>query len=200
MFASVLVVLFFGAPISAAVEQLTTATFEHQTQAATGQTTGIWLVHFQGGDGCVPCKHIAEAIEEYNPDGNEEVVIMAQVDVLADAVLATRFAVHETPTLLLFRDRKMYRHASPLELASSEQPLEDILAFVAAAGKGQLKAEEVPAVPGPFDDWLKQAQHFLDKHLEGGAGQALGLAVAGVGLLVVVVVVVLLLAGKPKAD
>ena len=37
-----LVLLAFNAQISTAQKQLTTATFEHTTQAATGMTTGVW--------------------------------------------------------------------------------------------------------------------------------------------------------------
>jgi len=94
------------------VIQLTDQTFEHQTQASTGQTTGKWFVMFYA-QWCGHCKKLmpiwndlANGIDPED-DGN---IIIAAVDTDKNPGLASRFSIRGFPTLLYFADRKMYRY------------------------------------------------------------------------------------------
>jgi len=96
------------------VIQLTDQTFEHQTQASTGQTTGKWLVMFHA-PWCGHCKKLmpiwndlANGIDP-EEDGN---IIIATVDTTTNPNLLSRFAIRGFPTVLYFADRKMYRYKS----------------------------------------------------------------------------------------
>ena len=85
---------------------LTDSNFEHVTQAATGQTTGIWFVNF-----CSPtaknCKALVPLWEELGREMLQRQLFVTTVDVHASPLLAQRFAITSLPTLLLFRDRKV---------------------------------------------------------------------------------------------
>lgn len=85
-------------------QQLTDDTFEHITQASTGQTTGVWLVNF-----CSPkaCKDLAPAWEELGKDLLQQQLFVTSVDVHSNPQLRTRFGITTLPTILLFRDRKV---------------------------------------------------------------------------------------------
>lgn len=89
---------------------LTDDNFEHTTQAATGQTTGVWFVSF-----CSPsaraCKDLAGAWEELGREllQAQPPVFLSTVDPHASPALARRFGISTLPTLLLFRDRKARR-------------------------------------------------------------------------------------------
>lgn len=87
---------------------MTFETFEHHTQAATGQTTGRWLVlfnshlHHRAGRAS---KVFAELASDEEKD-----VIVAEVDLDAEdnRYLAMRFPDIQPPAAVLFRDRLMY--------------------------------------------------------------------------------------------
>ena len=96
------------------VIKLTDQTFEHQTQASTGQTTGKWFVMFYA-PWCGHCKKLmpvwndlANGIDP-EEDGN---IIIATVDTTTNPALLSRFGIRGFPTLLYFADRKMYRYKS----------------------------------------------------------------------------------------
>lgn len=89
---------------------LTDDNFEHTTQAATGQTTGVWFVSF-----CSPsaraCKELAGPWEELGREllQAQPPAFLSVVDPHASPALAKRFGIATLPTLLLFRDRKARR-------------------------------------------------------------------------------------------
>ncbi|GAQ89913.1 hypothetical protein KFL_005760070 [Klebsormidium nitens] len=88
--------------------ELNDKTFEHDTQAASGQTTGVWFVLF-GAPNCPACEAIEKAFRELAQDF-EDNAILAKVDVTGNPVTAYRFDIQSTPILKLFRDRKMYSY------------------------------------------------------------------------------------------
>ncbi|KAF8069640.1 PEX11A [Scenedesmus sp. PABB004] len=98
-----------GAAQPLEVVSLRADNFEHQTQAASGQTTGHWCVLFVNGSAAEdPLQAAAE--EAWAALAGEEAkdAIMARVDVATSAALAKRFNVTSTPSALLFRDRAMF--------------------------------------------------------------------------------------------
>ncbi len=145
--------LVLGVVDGAGVIRLTSDDFETTTQAATGQTTGIWsawgereffpdetaplittppstnrLVHFRGPQ-CPPCDAITTIMARYDPGDFPGVAIrMAEVDVDQSKALLTRFAMLQAPALVLFRSRHMYVYPhNPLD--APDRALETMVAF-----------------------------------------------------------------------
>ncbi|CAI5938080.1 unnamed protein product [Closterium sp. NIES-65] len=99
------------------VRALTDASFEHDTQASSGQTTGRWFVLFAtsdcltSSDSASPCHRILASLKEAASSADDvpgRLFIAAQVDVDANPKLKKRFGVGSEPVLKLFRDRAMF--------------------------------------------------------------------------------------------
>ncbi|CAI7819326.1 unnamed protein product [Closterium sp. NIES-53] len=99
------------------VRALTDASFEHDTQASSGQTTGRWFVLFAtsdcltSADSASPCNRILASLKEAASAADDvpgRLFIGAQVDVDANPKLKKRFGVGSEPVLKLFRDRAMF--------------------------------------------------------------------------------------------
>lgn len=139
--------------------------FEHDTQAATGQTTGAWIVLFVDRR-CEKCtiaeKALLEAATEQQP-------IPALVNVLESPKIRERFAMSQMPQLRLFRDRRMFVYKGEWNAAS-------ISAFIQTGWK-ETEAQEVPPEASTlseyFDD-LKITFHSTVEYL----GRRPGLLVA----------------------
>mmetsp|Transcript_56079 Transcript_56079/g.177696 ORF Transcript_56079/g.177696 Transcript_56079/m.177696 type:complete len:263 (+) Transcript_56079:209-997(+) len=95
------------------VVELTTESFEHRTQASTGQTAGIWFVKFHA-PWCGHCAKLGPTWAELADDLQGEVAIAA-VDCDAHKEIQKRFGflVEGFPTLILFRDRGAYKYNGP---------------------------------------------------------------------------------------
>mmetsp|Transcript_36064 Transcript_36064/g.67174 ORF Transcript_36064/g.67174 Transcript_36064/m.67174 type:complete len:162 (+) Transcript_36064:49-534(+) len=130
-------------PDSLAVQRLDDATFEHQTQASTGMTTGSWLVLF-GASGCEGCSELLEALDGVEEELRETYVIPAHVDREDSAGLWQRFGIQQIPSTLLFAKHKLYRYSGNKDGAS-------LLAFAKAALDGQLSGAEIPPPPSFMD-------------------------------------------------
>jgi hypothetical protein len=78
-------------PLAPYAVSLTDATFEHQTQASTGQTTGHWLIQFFDESIVLPTG------EQYEEDEwLESNVVIASVNLALNPSLRKRFASHLT--------------------------------------------------------------------------------------------------------
>lgn len=135
--------------------------FEHITQAATGQTTGVWFVNF-----CSPsakaCKGLAGPWEELGKEllqAQPSPVFLTTVDPHASPAQAKRFGIATLPTLLLFRDRKMYRFDGRL---TPGVDVRGLLRSFAEEGYAGAEALEVPPPASPLDWVLKGAQAKLE--------------------------------------
>jgi len=88
------------------VMSLTDETFEHQTQASTGQTTGSWLVWFYEDED--------DAVEGDFPSVDEwleDHIVLGAVDVAAKgAKVKNRFAINKLPAFVFFHKGSMYRY------------------------------------------------------------------------------------------
>lgn len=120
---------------------LTDATFEHDTQASTGQTTGTWAIRFCGSR--ESCKVTDERWESLQEDVLEKDIFLASVDIGKEVGLAARFQgyVTDDPVVILLRRGKMYVHSL------------DFVEIVEWMVSGWEKEEplEVPLEPGFFD-------------------------------------------------
>ena len=85
---------------------LTSKTFEHLTQAATGATTGDWFVMFYA-PWCGHCKELMPTWDKVASELKGEVNV-AKVDVPLNRNLGTRFDIKGFPTLKLFSKGHIY--------------------------------------------------------------------------------------------
>lgn len=139
-------------------------TFEHQTQASTGQTTGVWFVKFYA-PWCGHCKRLEPIWEELGAALRDEQVIVAKVDGTEAYNTMARFRnaglLKGFPTLLLFRDRKVYKY-------SGKRTLEELQEF-ALTGYKSAAPLEVPGMLGFMDTFLglfEKLSYKLDRLLQ----------------------------------
>lgn len=130
---------------------LTSETFEGRTQAATGATTGDWLVMFFA-PWCGHCVKAKPDFEAFGKLWNEHRVNSALVDCTTDESVCRRFGVRGYPTILLFRRGVLYRHVGG-------RTTKDLVKFVTETSL-QLQGEPVPRVPTLLDIVVQYAEIF----------------------------------------
>eukprot|EP00929_Paragymnodinium_shiwhaense_P052456 TRINITY_DN26278_c0_g1_i1.p3 TRINITY_DN26278_c0_g1~~TRINITY_DN26278_c0_g1_i1.p3 ORF type:complete len:155 (-),score=47.63 TRINITY_DN26278_c0_g1_i1:32-496(-) len=121
-----------------AVKVFNDASFEHDTQASTGSTTGDWLVVF-GEANCQKCEEMVEEMDRIEEDLKQAYALPARVEKKDSKALWKRFKIAKTPTVLLFSHRKMYTYGGGAD---------GLLEFV-TGDRGQ--GVPVPAEPSFFE-------------------------------------------------
>eukprot|EP00656_Telonema_subtile_P026350 TRINITY_DN28328_c0_g1_i2.p2 TRINITY_DN28328_c0_g1~~TRINITY_DN28328_c0_g1_i2.p2 ORF type:complete len:192 (+),score=59.04 TRINITY_DN28328_c0_g1_i2:112-687(+) len=149
------------------VAHLDTANFEHDTQAATGATTGDWLVKFYSPK-CTKCDQITEPWGDLAVSLKERLTV-AEVDCAESEELCKRLDITATPSVVLFRKGKMYSMQGAGDMAAWTEFVED-----------GYKTSPSKPVPKPLTAVEKLTQRLLQLELKEKAG--LG-AVVGVVLL-----------------
>ncbi|BBN18166.1 hypothetical protein MPTK1_8g00250 [Marchantia polymorpha subsp. ruderalis] len=134
---------FEGTP---SLRVLTDDNFEHDTQAATGQTTGLWLVLFWTQPS-VPCRDAEATLLQVFTKLKDGHLLVAGVNISANPRTVKRFSVHEVPLLLFFRDRHMYKY-------KGHWAAMNIINFVKEGYKSVSK-EEVPKEITYYDELLE---------------------------------------------
>lgn len=178
------------------VMQLGADNFEHRTQAATGQTTGTWLVHFKWSD-CQPCQHVSNAMALYDIGEAQYPLIMAEVDAEKAPSLVKRFGITTTPAVLLFRDRKMYWSPDTAAGASEAEVLDSLVQF-AQQPQGVAQPEEVPGESSQLAALLDSLKAEIEAAL---TNEPVKVALAGAAALGVgVAAVVMLTCTRQKQD
>jgi len=130
-----------------AVKALNDENFEHLTQAATGATTGDWLVMFSKNT-CVKSQRLQAVLEAVACEIKQKMNV-ARVDKSTDGgATGRRFGVMDTPAFILFRHGKMYRY----ELDSITIP--NLIGFATDFYRNS-KPENVPTPKSPFDDFTE---------------------------------------------
>eukprot|EP00621_Florenciella_sp_RCC1693_P016534 CAMPEP_0182532650 /NCGR_PEP_ID=MMETSP1323-20130603/12060_1 /TAXON_ID=236787 /ORGANISM="Florenciella parvula, Strain RCC1693" /LENGTH=212 /DNA_ID=CAMNT_0024742431 /DNA_START=17 /DNA_END=655 /DNA_ORIENTATION=- len=139
--------LAVAAAAESEVVTLTSDNFEHETQVATGATTGDWFVKFYA-PWCGHCKKMAPAWESLAVELKEGgLVNIAEVDVTGNRALGTRFEVKGFPTLLYFTKGTMYKYQGPREL--------EALTKYANGGYKDTAGSPVPGEPSIVDEFKK---------------------------------------------
>ncbi|CAK9275347.1 unnamed protein product [Sphagnum jensenii] len=141
-------------PSGPQVRSLSDHNFEHDTQAATGQTTGAWLVLFTDAH-CDKCRDAKLALIDVAVDGQP---ILAEVSVLDSPKTGKRFSVSKVPELRLFRDRHMYVYKGELNGPAIKE-------FVQGGWKNTV-AEDVPAETSWLADTLDELRNLANACLQ----------------------------------
>jgi len=185
---------------TAEIVTLNDGTFEHQTQASTGMTTGSWLVLFTGA-GCEACAPWKQALVDLEASRSEEddegesldSVVLATVDAGESIQTSLRFTVEKVPTMIYLHKKRLY------EVDLSAEFL-DLKEFVKSIDSKPSK--DIPAPMSPFSLIVQMAER-MGQGSHGIAGYVV-LGMAGVlGLTVLVLIITLILGNgseKGKSD
>lgn len=199
--AALLFVLYLSSVAFAGMNKvLTDVTFEHDTQAATGQTTGVWLVRFC--DQTSMSNWCVDSFIEYWADLCDELlgdhdIMTGTVDLAENAGLATRFSSpileKHGIQLALFKDHGMYL-ASVEHEGDVDMSKEEVKKWVLEGHAGEAKLT-VPPEPTVLDAvWQKveEAVMVVEKVVERVSGDGEVRKTTGIALAVVVLAVVAL--------
>ncbi len=210
---TLLYVLYLSSIAFAGVNQvLTDATFEHDTQAATGQTTGVWLVRF-----CEPTSSTNWCVDgfiEYWADLCDELlweldIMTGTVDLAKNAGLAKRFSSpileKHGVQLALFKDHGMYltkvEHGGDRDMTREEVKKWVLEGY---AGEAKLAVPPEPTLLDAVWSQVEAAKRVVERVVERVAeripGDAEVRTTVGIALAVVVMAVVALITkSKTKA-
>jgi len=127
-------------------------TFEHDTQATSGATTGDWLLVF-GRDGCGAACEGAQPAVEGAALRLHRTMSVARLERDVDAPLTTRrLGVTAFPSAVLIRQGKLYRFEGAFTVEALEQ--------FATGGYEEVEAEDIPRAKGRFDDAAQEAMDW----------------------------------------
>jgi len=160
------------------LQRLDDQSFERLTQAATGATTGDWLVAFY----TTTCNSILSTMESLGVRIQAKTNV-AKVNIAENYELEDRFKISKCPELILFKQGKMYRYDLP-KLDS-----ESLKSFVGGFYKN-MKAESVPVQKSDFDHLTENIADWIRDQIEGPNKALVMGGIAGVGVLLLLVLVV----------
>ncbi|XP_033725998.1 thioredoxin domain-containing protein-like [Pecten maximus] len=140
-----------------AIKTLDDDSFEHLTQAATGATTGDWLIIFYRPS----CDSHLSAVEGAGIKLRHKMNV-AKINLDGSPRLEKRFKIKDCPTTYFFRLGRMYHYFSE---DPDQYRVHQLISFVSTWYKN-VKAESVPIEPTAFDaltegiaDYLKDLMH-----------------------------------------
>ncbi|XP_064471344.1 probable protein disulfide-isomerase A4 [Ornithodoros turicata] len=137
------------------VKSLNDQTFEHLTQAATGATTGNWLVVFFRYS-CPKGNILRPVLEGLSPKIKLQTNV-ATVDIETNPELVERFSIKDCPTVLFFRLGKMYKYES------TKRDIKSLKHFTESLYRN-MKAYSVPMPQSPFDKLTEAIADFAKEH------------------------------------
>ena len=148
--------IYVVAGANAEVVVLTDATFEHDTQALSGMTTGSWFVKFYA-PWCGHCRHMAPAWEQLADElaADDIPVNVAEVDVTANSMLGKQFNIRGFPTLKLLHRGKLYSYKGRRDV--------DSMAAFARGGFADAAAEDMPGPPTVLSTITNTAADLWDE-------------------------------------
>ena len=114
MYMNLLLLLALVAGLCAAETDIITldgSNFEKLTQAATGATTGDWMIKFYA-PWCGHCKSMQPEYEKLATELKGEINV-AEVDVAKDRAIGSRFDVKGFPTMLFLSEGKVFKYKGP---------------------------------------------------------------------------------------
>mmetsp|Transcript_229 Transcript_229/g.598 ORF Transcript_229/g.598 Transcript_229/m.598 type:complete len:187 (-) Transcript_229:26-586(-) len=127
---------------SAEVMRLSDATFEMETQASTGATTGSWFVTFGEAD-CKRCDVLRKEMALAEEELRDMYVLPAHMDASDGWETWYRFSIRETPASAFFARGRMWVYTGPESSAEIVSFCEMALADMKG---GQKVSEEMNAL------------------------------------------------------
>ncbi|XP_054751737.1 protein disulfide-isomerase A4-like [Lytechinus pictus] len=161
--------------------------FEHRTQAATGSTTGPWLILFCNVEN-PDCSILLPMWENiaYKLHG---MIVVAVLDVATSPQTAKRFKLTNTPSMQLFKNGKRYVYN--LQMRDEET----IEAF-AKNGFKQVTAIDVVPPPSPFDTLTENIADQVKEVLSDEHSSKL--VYIGLAVVIVLVIIFVLIRCRPS--
>jgi len=137
------------------VVELTDNTFEHQTQAATGATTGDWLVMFFSNN-CQLCHRLTAAMETVacKHRGRMNVARINKETYGEKTGRRFELGLEEKPDIIFFRLGKMYQY-------KAEKFDPESLSNFMLKGYADLEPESIPAPKSPLSDLVQLCLDYL---------------------------------------
>jgi len=138
------------------MQELTDTSFEHLTQAASGATTGDWMVSFYKED-CEDCHKLNARLETLACKHKGRMNVAKVNKGSTGSVTARRFGVNTLPALIFFRLGKMYRY----ELEKYD--VDSLSSFVTGWYKN-VEGKSVPLPKTPFDDLVQMCVDYIREY------------------------------------
>jgi len=162
------------------VQELTDNSFEHLTQAATGATTGDWLVMFFTPS-CHICHRMTAALETLACKYRGRSSVARVNKETTGEKTARRFELprDDKPDIILFRLGRMYRYKV------EKYDMESITSFITGFYKNY-PAESIPLPLSPFDEIVQLGVDYIK------ANPALGGTCLGVPFVLLLAVLVIM--------
>lgn len=161
---------------------LNDATFEHQTQASTGMTTGSWLVLFKA-QRCPHCNKLMPIYEKLSEDEEilEKGFVLSTVDIMDSPVTANRFLIRGFPTMVFLHRKQLYEY-------SGKHDYESLKSFLLGGFEKEV-SKSIPSPPSAVEYYLKLMKtigHELSDAAMGKAGMTGYAIIVLVGLLMAI--------------
>jgi hypothetical protein len=193
--------------VSAEIMSLTDQTFEHETQASTGMTTGSWLVLFSIPS-CYSCEQWKPFLEELSRDEAlyERGIVLGTVDCSVNVGVCQRFSVSTLPTMLYLHKKQLYTVPSLDVLTGSNDKEEgeevpstvDRLKGFVLKDFATTEALPIPDAPSFMDAIMEP---FTKLYEAGSKSPLLGIAILSMSSMLFLTILALVYAVviKPKA-
>jgi thiol-disulfide isomerase/thioredoxin len=136
----------------AEIVQLTDATFEHQTQASTGGTTGSWFIMFHAPfrKSCESLKPVFNSLDQ-EPELYENGIVLGSLDISRNQDTGKRFGISTVPALLYIHEGHVFR------FPGDDRTLELMKSFI-LEDYFHVQAEPIPKPPSAVKELLDLIQ------------------------------------------
>jgi len=195
-----LLVIFIGFS-AAEVVKLTDGTFEHQTQASTGSTTGSWLILFHLPD-CKSCDKLKPILDELGNDEElyENGIVLGSVDCSTNLHVCRRFSTTKLPVLMYLHKKRLYRY--PLKREHNEfdnlMVLPDVKKLKSFAIKdySRLSGGDGEIIPDPLSDMDVLMKQIMEVFEGSPLVKFAVFGMAGIMMLTILTLIVTLVRGN----
>ncbi|CAF1001550.1 unnamed protein product [Adineta steineri] len=145
---------WFGEVRQRLTHTLDDKTFEHDTQASTGSTTGDWFILFKKSNESHSLLPVWEATSLHFRNR----AILAYVNIDTNPNIQKRFHIFNYPTFILFKRGKMYRYEST---SWKQSAFTEFL----ESDYQKVKAEIIPPEPSAFSSSFGTAAKIIPMYL-----------------------------------
>jgi len=137
-------------------QDLTDTNFEHLTQASSGATTGDWLVHFFREE-CDDCHKLDARLETVACKHKGRINVARMNKGSTGAVTGRRMGVTHLPSLVFFRNGRLYRYEV------EKYDIDSLSSFITGWYKN-VPGESIPLPKTPFDDVVQMCVDYMREY------------------------------------